>query len=303
MMEEHLGRFAGVVLGLSYVIVFLILASFYLRFFMEFLKNTILIDTPVGLVLLALLIPGAYAVRSGIEVFARISEVILVVFVPLAILLLVSAATEQPDIKNLMPVAFISPHDLGYAVYLNIWHFANIIIILTLAYFSNDRRNITQTLFKSLVTLVLFLTAAIAISTITLGAALSSVSTFPLFEIARSVSYAGFIRNTEPVFVSTFMVGIFVAVTTFWMLSCYCTQQIFRLKDYRFLVGPTAIIIGYGGVLISPNTYIVFSILEYVAPLLFGFFFVIIPVLFYILLLFKGTSRQTAGTGLQPPEA
>ncbi len=302
MLEEHLGCIGGRILGLVYILIFLIITSFYLRFFIEFLKITVLTDTPTSLIILLLLIPGTYAIRSGIEVLARISQVILVVFMPLSILLLMTAATEQPDLMNLMPVGFISIRNLSYAVYLNMWHFGNMMIILTLAYFSNDRHNIPQTLLQSIVTLVLYLSIAMAVSTITLGTALSSISTFPLFEIARSASFAGFIRNTEPLFVSIFMAGIFISVTTFWIMSCYSTQQIFRLKDYRFLAAPSAVIIGFGSVLISPNTFMVFSILQYAAPLIFGVFLIAIPVLLYILLLFKPGVKQEAGSGLQPPE-
>ena len=303
MLQEHLGRVTGGILGISYIVVLLILASFYLRFFTEFLSTTILTNTPSGIIIMALLIPGIYAIRIGIQMLARLSEVILVIFLPLAILLLMTSTTEQPDWRNLMPIGFMSVRDLGYAVYLNMWHIANIFIILTLAYFSSDRSGLPKTLLKSLVSLVLFLTVSIAVSTITLGASLTSISAMPLFEIARSASYAGFIRNTEPLFVSIFMLGIFISVVTFWVMVCYSTQQIFALKDYRFLAGPSAVIIGIGSILISPNTYMIFSILQYSAPLVFGAFFVALPVLLYILLLFKPGVEQEAGNGLQPPEA
>ncbi len=302
MLQEHLGRVTGGILGISYIVVFLILASFYLRFFTEFLSTTILTNTPSSIIILSLLIPGIYAIRIGIQMLARLSEVILVIFLPLAILLLMTSTTEQPDWRNLMPIGFMSVRDLGYAVYLNMWHIANIFIILTLAYCSSNRSGIPKTLLKCLVSLVLFLTVSIAVSTITLGAPLTSISAMPLFDIARAASYAGFIRNTEPLFVSIFMLGIFISVVTFWVMACYSTQQTFALNDYRFLAAPSAVIIAFGSILISPNTYMVFSILQYSAPLVFGAFFVALPVLLYILLLFKPGVEREAGTGLQPPE-
>ena len=90
-------------------------------------------NTPTGLIIMALLIPGVYTIRSSLEVFARVSEVILWVFLPLAMLMLLVSSTEHPDIGNLMPLAFMGIKDFIYSVYLNLWHFANI-IILTLAY-------------------------------------------------------------------------------------------------------------------------------------------------------------------------
>jgi proton-translocating NADH-quinone oxidoreductase chain M len=156
MLEEHLG-IAGRIIALFYVLVFLLLASLYLRFFVEFLSITVLHNTPTGLIIMALLIPGVYTIRSSLEVFARVSEVILWVFLPLAMLMLQVSSTEHPDIGNLMPLAFMGIKDFIYSVYLNLWHFANIIIILTLAYFSLQREQIPRLLLTSLVSLALFL--------------------------------------------------------------------------------------------------------------------------------------------------
>lgn len=302
MLEEHLG-IAGKVMGIAYIIVFLILASFYLRFFTEFLEITVLFNTPTSLIILALLIPGTYAIRSGMEVIARISEVIFIVFLPLSLLLLLTSVAAHPDLDNLLPLAFISLQDLGYGIYLNTWHLANMIIVLALAYFTCQRDKLPRTLLVFLVTLTLYLSVAMAVSVITLGVAIVSSSTFPLFEIARSASYAGFIRNTEPVFVSIFNLGIFISVVVFWLMACYSTQQLFRLQDYRFLATPSAIIIGFHAILLSPNTYTIFRILRYSAPLIFGVFFVLIPVLLYILLLFRPRKvNEQTGSGLQSPE-
>lgn len=303
MLEEHLG-IVGRLMGSVYIVVFLFLASFYLRLFVKFLEISVLDNTPISLIIMALLIPGLYTIRSGIEVFARISEVILVVFVPLGVLLLLVAATEKPDLGNLMPFAFMDISDLFYSVYLNMWHLANAMIILSLAYFSLQREQIPRLLLALLGSLALFLAIAMMVVIITLGAALASSSTFPLFEIARSASFAGFIRNSEPIFVSIFMLGIFVSIVSFWMMACYSTQQVFRLKDYRFLAAPSALILAYNSLLIGPNIFTLFRILHYSAPLIFGFFFIVIPILLYILLLFRPHKvNQQSGSGLQSPEA
>jgi spore germination protein KB len=302
MLEEHLG-IAGRIIALFYVLVFLLLASLYLRFFVEFLSITVLHNTPTGLIIMALLIPGVYTIRSSLEVFARVSEVILWVFLPLAMLMLLVSSTEHPDIGNLMPLAFMGIKDFIYSVYLNLWHFANIIIILTLAYFSLQREQIPRLLLTSLVSLALFLALSIMVVIITLGAALASSSTFPLFEIARSASYAGFIRNTEPIFVSIFMLGLYVSVVSFLFIACYSTQQVFRLKDYRFLAIPSTLLVAFHSLLIGPSTATMFKILHFSAPLIFGFFFVLIPILLYILLLFRPHKvNLQSGSGLQSPE-
>ena len=301
MLEEHLGIF-GRLIGPVYIVIFFLLASFYLCLFIKFLEITVLDDTPIGLLILALLIPSLYTIRSGLEVFARTSEAILLVFAPLGVLLLLVSAAEHPDLGNLMPLAFMDISNLFHSVYLNIWHLANAMIILSLAYFSSQREQIPRLLIALLGSLTLFLTLAMMAIIITLGDALASSSTFPLFEIARSASFAGFIRNTEPIFVSIFMLGSFVSIVSFWTMACYSTQQVFRLKDYRFLATPSAFIIAFLSLIIGPDLFTLFKILHYSAPLIFGFFFAVIPILLYILLLFRPHKlNQPSGSGLQSP--
>ncbi len=302
MLEEHLG-IAGRLIGLLYIVVFLLLAALYLRFFIEFLEINVLNQTPSVLIAVALLLPGVYTVQSGVQVFARISEVILLIFLPLALLLFLMSTTEHPDLGNLRPLGFIDIQNFIRSVYLNLWHFANTMIIFSLAYFSCQREQIPRLLLTLLGSLTLFLTVAVMVTIITLGTAITSNSTFPLFKIARSASYAGFIRNTEPIFVSLFMLGIFVSVVTFWIIACYSTQQVFRLKDYRFLATPSAVIIAFQSLLLAPNIFALVKILEYSAPLVFGFFFILLPVLLYILLLFRPHKpNQQSGNGLQSPK-
>jgi len=175
-------------------------------------------------------------------------------------------------------------------------------IILILAYFTGNRSKIPAILIRFVVVLVPFLSFAIMMSTVNLGASISAVETFPLFTIARAVTLGGFIQNIEIIYVSVFMVGIFISFSTFWIMACYCCQQIFRLKSYHSLGAPIGVIIGFGAVEISPNIFNIFLIFNYSAPLLLGFFLVGIPVLLYIVLLFKPPLSPGSSNGLRAPE-
>lgn len=300
MLEEHLGRATGKILGIMYIIIFIMLAALYLRFFEEFVSNNVLLATPVSLLLMVILIPGFYAIRTGLQAIAQVSEILLLIILPLFLLLFIAGLTEQPDFKNFLPIADINMKNILYSIYLNLWHFGNMIIILILfRFFNQDIKAIRILLIKTLAAMVVFLLFVEMLVTLVVGPELSSIQAFPLSEIARNVKIGGFIRNSEVIFISSFIMGIFVAVTMFWFLACYCTQQIFNLKDYRCLAAPTGIIVGFGSVLISPNTFMTFSILKIAAPLLFGIFFVLIPFLLYVLVLLKPRFNQSSAPKTQ----
>lgn len=303
MLEEHLGRIAGSILGVAYVLIFLIIAMIYLRLFVEFVENMVLIGTPISFLIFAILIPGWYMLRSGMNVFARVAEVAMVFVFPLALVLLILAGGQNSDWHNLMPVGYMSWKALGTSVYLGTWHIGQMVIILTLAYFTSNRSKILTILIRFVVVLILFLTFTIMMSTVNLGASISAIETFPLFTIARTVTLGGFIQNIEIIYVSVFMVGIFISYATFWIMACYCCQQIFRLKSYHPLGAPIGVIIGFGAVEISPNIFNIFLIFNSSAPLLLGLFLVGIPVLLYIVLLFKPPLSPGSNSGLQAAEA
>jgi spore germination protein KB len=299
MLEEHLGKAAGKFLAVTYIFVFFLLTILYLRFFEEFVSNNVLLATPVSVLLMIILIPGFYAIRSGIQVIAQVSEVLLIIFLPLVIITLIAGFTDQPDIGNLLPISDINIKSLLYSIYLNTWHFANMIIIMALFTFTRSNvKSLRNVLIKTAVVLVVILTFSATVIILVLGADLAFVETFPLSEIGRNVQIGGFIRNTEAIFISSFIMGIFISVIMFWFMTCYSIQQVFNLKDYRFLAAPTAIIIGFGAVMVSPNTFATFLILKNAAPLIFDIFFAVIPVLLYIWVLVKSRFSQSSTPGM-----
>jgi spore germination protein KB len=295
MLEEHLGKIAGKILAIIYIAVFALLSILYLRFYEEFIINNVLLGSPVSALLMIIVIPGFYAIYCGTQVMARVSEIVFIVAFPLAILLLLAGMTEKPDFANLLPLTNISPVNLLEAVYLNTWHVGNMVLILALYSFCQQNVRVIKTmLIRVTLVLVLYLSTEMLVILIVLGADLTATQSFPLFEIARNIELGGFIRNLEVFFISSFIMGICISVTIFWFMACYCTQKVFNLKDYRFLAAPAGIIIAFGSILISPNTFWVFSILEKIAPIFFGVFFVLIPILLYLIALIK--SRLAPGT-------
>ena len=104
--------------------------------------------------------------------------------------------------------------DFIYSVYLNLWHFANIIIILTwlISPATGTNSPLITDFFSIISTIPGFIHHG---SHYNPGCSPCFQLYLPLFEIARSASYTGFIRNTEPIFVSIFMLDSYVSVVSF----------------------------------------------------------------------------------------
>lgn len=299
MLEDHLGRPAGKVLGCFYFFSFLLLAVLTTRSFVSFSESMFMTGFPISILIAAILLPGFYVLRSGLRVFAGVSELINLIYFPLALILLL-LGLRKADWQHLMPIGYISFKSLAFAAFQPVWHLANLFVILTLAYFCNDRSKIPSTLFKTFVVIVLLSSLAIAVAVMNLGAELTSLMAYPIFSVTRSVSL-DFIKNIEVLFISLFLAGIFVSISLNWFMACYTCQQVFNLNDYRFLLGPTGIIISFLTVQIAPNFKILYLIWKNFAPYFFAFFTIVIPLVIAVVILFKPRINPELDTGIKAP--
>jgi len=286
MLEEHLGSLPGRLLGFVYIFVFLFSTALALRTFVDFAISHVMPGIPISVMIFVTLLPAFCAIRSGLETFARVAEIVLLMAFPLAVLILLLTLQPQANFSNLLPV-YADFYDLGRGSLQVLWLLGSMVVVLTLGFYADDRSRIPASVFSVLIFSVLFISFTALISIINLGPAMSTVKSFPIFSMARAVNIGGFIRNIEIILISIFVAGIFIPITLKWFMACYTCQHVFRLKGHRFLAPPTAVIIGFLSVLISPNIHVLFVILKTAAPAFFVFFYVVIPVLLAGMLLFK----------------
>ncbi len=293
MLEEHLGRLAGRMLGFVYIFVFLLSAALVLRTFVDFAISHVMPGVPISVMIFLTLLPAFLAIRRGLETFARVTEIIMLLAFPLAMLIIFLAIIQAPAPSNLLPV-YISFRELGWGSLQTLWILGSTAAVLTLAFYCNDRSQVPATLFKVLILAAIFISLTALLSILNLGPTISSIKSFPLFVMTRSVNIGRFIRNIEIILISISTAGIFVPITLKWFMACYTCQQVFRLKEFRFLTPPTALIIGLLSVIISPNIHVLFIILEKIAPVFFTFFYVVIPILMAGVIMFKSLIKNKA---------
>ena len=299
-LEEHLGRVLGKSIGFLYILVFLFITVFSLTYFTSLISSSIVPDTPLSVYIGAMLLVSYYALKTGLENTARVIEVIILyafIAVPLLILL---SIWQSHDFKSLVPIFDVSLPELGATVLYAFVYSGELIAVLTLAFFSNDRKRISRPVNWTLAvysTLMILTTAAILMD---LGPNYVNHVSFPTFKLIRSIKISDFIQNIDIIFISVFILGIFTGTTVKWFLTCFSIQQVFGLRDYRFLAGPSSILIGIGALMTGKNIIAIQMIVHHVLPYIYGIFFVLIPLILFLVVLFKpipdtGTSTPSAG--------
>jgi len=287
LLEDHLGKIAGRLLGVVYSLVFLLGAVIHLRLFADFMENNVMFGIPIGVVIAVMLMVSYYALYNGLEVFAKVFEILFIFGSSLALLMVVIGIAQDPSFENLKPLQIKSAVDFFYALFQSFWILGNMIVILTLGFFSNERSQVSRVLARTLAFYIFFTGAATVLSVINLGTVLNLSLIAPIYSITRSIEISDFFRNAEMVFISTYIVGLFSSITVQWFMSCYVLQQSLKINNYRFMLGPMALIIGFLSIELSPNIISLYQIWEKIAPFLFGFFYILIPLGLAVLLAFK----------------
>lgn len=292
ILENCLGKSGGKIVGFCYSVVFMLVASVNLALFLYFVESNVLPRTPISVFIFAMLVSALYGIKKGFTAIARICEIIVLIGLPFTLLMLF-LSFQQPDFRNLLPLAHVSCQPFIKAVAHSFRFLSQMFIILILASYCTRPRYMPGTLLKSLVTYVVIIGLTALIPVLIFGEVHASSLSFPTFKMVRLISIGNFIKNLDALFIAVWFSGVFGTVLFKWFLACYFTQQVFGLKDYRFLAAPSSIIIGFTAILVSSNIIELEILYAKIVPILFTVFFVIVPVILFVILLFKPYPDKT----------
>ncbi|MDD4775932.1 MAG: GerAB/ArcD/ProY family transporter [Syntrophomonas sp.] len=292
MLEEHLGPVLGKIIGFVYIWAFFLVVVISLVLFANFFLSNVLPSMPISILLIFVILPTFYALRTGLEATARVVELIVLTAYPLAMLLLLFGLGPETDWSRLLPLSHFDIAALGNGVWLVSSYISLMIVVLTLGPFCHQPRQLWRWMLAVYGMFLFSTLAAVIIPIVAYGPVLTSIQTFPIFNIARATDAANFIHNIEIIMVSVVMPGVFSILAIFWFVTCYSAQQVFGLQDYRILVGPTAIMAGVSAVLLVPNIHFLYIMLQQLFPWIFMFLFAILPAFLVPVIWLKLRRRQ-----------
>lgn len=279
MLEEHLGAVLGKTLGFIYIWAFFLVVVISLVLFANFFLSNVLPGMPISILLIFIILPAFYALRTGLEATARVVEIIVLTAYPLAMLLLLFGLGPETDWSRLLPLSHFDIGAIFGGIFQVISYASLMIVVLTLGQFCHEPRSLWKWMLWVYGLFLFTILVTVIIPIIAYGPVLTAVQTFPIFNIARATNIAGFIHNIEIVLVSAVMPAVFSILAVFWFMTCYSAQQVFGLQDYRVLVSPTAIMAAVLAVLLVPNIHFLYIMLQSIFPWIFLMLFAIVPIL------------------------
>lgn len=268
--------------GILYVYFFLHCAATCLSQFSEFFTTSVMPETPYLYFVITLTLISAYAVRQGIEVLGRLSELIA----PLIMLGIIGIAlllAKDMDLKMLTPVLEkgILPSLFG-GLYVSTL-MVEILGFAILLPFLNDPQKTKRVFIYSIFLITLF-GWIIAFSVLTIfGAELAKNLTFPFYSAVRVVNVGDFLERLESVHVATWILGMFIKASLSYYLAVLGLAQLFRLKDYKPLILPMGTLIIPLAIIIGTNIIELRKFTSYKIFTWFSLFFIfIIPSALYL---------------------
>lgn len=246
-----LGKFPGTVLNcLFFWSVFTILITFLYDILM--LLEIIYPLLPRILLIPLLVLPCCYCLYKGITVLGRLGEIVICMTLIIAVIGFI-LGLPLVDLSNLKPFGESWRALAAGTLYAADWPFDEVIIFaLFLPMVSHLKQNKAKCYYGYFGGAFLLTLIDINIITI-LGANLTDIALFPLFETSRVIGLENFQRVELLFFVIWFITGIYTVIIYYQGLN-FIVQDLFTLKSNKVLILPLGACLVVFTLYMFPNT-------------------------------------------------
>lgn len=247
--------YPGYLLSTLYILYYMTVVIFTLRTTMDWLVDTILMETPSWVMGMVYMGTVAYAALGGLDIVARINQFTLPLLTVLGFL--VSFATMPEKDYTLLtpmfehgwgPVMLVTILGLGY-------YGETSILMMHSAYVVKDeRKKLLKAYLLALVFVVTTLTGPLAGSVATLGHRVAEIMPYPTFQHWMMVSFARFFERTDLLAVHQWLAGAFVRCALYVLMAAAGSSQITKQKlNLRWTTAALAFIAVIASEMIFPT--------------------------------------------------
>lgn len=239
--ELIIGKVPGKVLSLIILLFYIQTSGFILRDYGEFIVSSFLLETPLIFIISSMVLLCAVTVYAGIEVLARMGQILFPFFVGPFLLLIILLSPEF-ELGNILPIfeEGIKPPMKG-AIVPSGWFTEFFIIAFLLPSITDKERWKKHGIWT-----ILWIMATLVIVNLsvlfTLGSTTAS-KLYPLMQVSRYVRYADFFENLDAITMSIWILGAFIKISVFFYAIVIGTAQLFNLSDYRPIIWPIGILL------------------------------------------------------------
>nr|WP_279233432.1 endospore germination permease [Desulfofundulus thermobenzoicus] len=234
------GPWLGGFLGLLFILFFFFMGFSLLRMLSDIMATAFMPYTPLVVFAVSAILPACYAVFCGLEVIARVNEILLplgvgsLLFVGFGVLPDVDFAYFLPVLEN-----GLGPVNWGAILIFNF--LGEIMVVLLLYPHVTDPQRVGMHGLMALTGLG----AALQIGVLAIGLftpAITATMTYPALEMVRLITLGTMVTHLDVVMMMVWVGGIFIKLALVYYATVLGLAQWLALSDYRPLVAPVGVL-------------------------------------------------------------
>lgn len=236
------GNIGRIIVGLIVVIDIAFIISIKLREYAEHIKIISFTQSPIGFLVLFFALGMIISVYFGIEPLAR-SAAIFIPFIAIGIIIIVAGSIQNFELSNIMPILGTGSYDIFVGGLPRVSIYSGLISILFISPFMGDIKNIKRIGILVITISGTVLTLGILAYLLVFPYPTSSNSALPFFELSRVLEYRRFFQRIESIFLLIWSLTGLIYLSCGLFIIVYVFSKAFKLKYYRPLILPVAIIL------------------------------------------------------------
>lgn len=234
IIREHFGYTLGTIIGIAYVGYFIHTAALILRNFGEYMVIVNYPETPILFIIICLSVAIAYGIKKGLEVMARVNEVVVPLLL-LSAIVTFFALFNQYDIHYLLPM-FQSDRKAMGKVFFSVltFPFGQAVVFLMVFLHLNQEKKVLKVSVLSILFIGFIILITIFRDLLLLGPDLITKSIFPPEISTRLIP----VVNIDPLIAVNLLIGGGIKITIFIYAAVVGLTQLFNFDDYKPFVFP-----------------------------------------------------------------
>ncbi|NHM27557.1 endospore germination permease [Desulfofundulus sp. TPOSR] len=237
--KEVLGPILGGFIGLLLIIFFFFVGASVTRMLADVMVTAFMPSTPLVVFTTSVMLVASYAVFSGLEVIARVNEIML----PLGLAALIFVgfgSLPQVDFGRYLPLMERGLGPVNWGSIILVSTVAEIVIVLMLYPYINGQTRVGV----NGLWVLLGLGAAMQIGVLAIGlftAEVTAAMNFPALEMVRAIRLGAFMTHLDVVIVAVWVGGIFLKLALLYYVVTLGLAQWLGLSSYQPLLAPVGI--------------------------------------------------------------
>ncbi|KGN01241.1 spore gernimation protein KB [Clostridium botulinum] len=236
------GKITGKILIMVFIFHTFLLGSYVIRDFSDFIKLTVLFDTPIVVPMICIGVLSVWILKAGIEVLSAWCHFfirIILVIIPIVVILLL----PQMNSEKVLPLFDGNTKEiLKEAVKFVMFPMTEVIIFLNVFNYVKPKANIQAIFIKPIILGGILYAILIVINIMILGANAYSEFYYPGYEAIKRLNLGGEFQRLEILVSGAFTIIQFTEINYCLLGVSKGIEKLFSLNDYRDILVPIVIL-------------------------------------------------------------